>query len=380
MGGVMLAAAGSARRRALRAAAGVAIALLPLAAASEPTREEELAQVRRRAQALEAQVAELRRSREGLEGELVEAELSVELQRERAREAALALAAARAAEEEAAQGVRDLQAALGRAREELGARLTSLYRVGRQGFARLALAARDEEAFLRDFRLLRYLVRRDAGRVERYVALRGRLLDRQDELDLRRREARDWAQRESERLAEVRRLQERKAVLLAEVLRRERRVREEAADLERRQSRLAGFLAALAGERSLAGEPMQEYAGVLERPVVGSVIRGFGPRLDPRYGTRVPHNGQEYLTLARSPVQTVYPGTVLYAEPLEGYGLTVVVHHPGRVFSLYARLDETQVAAGDVLSLGSVLGSSSSRLYFEIRVENRPVDPEGWLR
>jgi septal ring factor EnvC (AmiA/AmiB activator) len=33
-----------------------------------------------------------------------------------------------------------------------------------------------------------------------------------------------------------------------------------------------------------------------------------------------------------------------------------------------------------VVSLSSVLGSSSGRLYFEIRVENKPVDPEAWLR
>jgi septal ring factor EnvC (AmiA/AmiB activator) len=382
MGGAMLAAAGGARRRALFALAGLwLVGLAPAApAAADPTREEELAEVRRRARRLEAQVAELGRSRAGLEGELIEVDLAVRLQEERAREAGLALEGARSAVEETAHRVRDLQRELGAAREDLGARLGSLYRIGRQGLVRLALAAEDEETFLRDFRLVRYLVRSDAARVDRYLDLRGRLLDRQDELEDRRREAGEWAEREVGRLAEVRRLRQRKAELLAEVLGRERRTRQEVADLERREARLAGFLAALAGERSLAGEPMQQYAGVLDRPVVGSVLRGFGPRLDPRYGTRVPHNGQEYLTLGRAEVRPVYPGTVLFAEPLEGYGLTVVVHHPGRVFSLYSGLEESRVDRGDVVSLSSVLGSSSGRLYFEIRVENKPVDPEAWLR
>lgn len=376
----MLAAACRGRRTAIRCLLGLGIALVPPAGGAVPSREQELAEVRARARALEARVAELRESRRGLERDLIEADLSVRLQEERAREATLALAGARDAVEAAVERVRDLQRQLAEAREELGTRLASLYRLGRQGLARLALAARDEEAFLRDFRLVRYLARRDASRVRRYLELRGRLLDRQEELERGRAEARAWAEREAGRLAEVRRLRRRKADLLAEVLRRERHADEEAAALALREERLAGFLAALAGETSLDGEPMERYEGVLDRPVVGSVIRGFGPRLDPRYGTRVPHNGQEYVTLPGASVRAVYPGTVLYARPLEGYGLTVVLHHPGRVFSLYAGLQESRVAPGDVLSLGSLLGSSSGRLYFEIRVENRPVDPEGWLR
>jgi septal ring factor EnvC (AmiA/AmiB activator) len=376
----MLAAQGGGRRRASVLLSGVAIALLSGAVGAELTREQELASVRERARVLEAQVAELQRSRQGLEGELIEADLAVRLQGERAHEAALSLAGARTSEDEAAGRVRDLQRALDEARDELGSRLVSLYRVGRQGLVRLALAARDEHAFLRDFRLVRYLVRRDARRVEDYLDLRGRLLDRQVELERRRHEARVWSEREAERLAELRRLQRRKAELLAQLLQQERRARDEAAELARREARLAAFLAALAGEASLDGEPMGRFAGVLEPPVVGAIIRAFGPRLDPRYRTRVPHNGQEYVTLERAAVTAVYPGTVLYAESLEGYGLTVVVHHPGRIFSLYSGLREAQVAPGDVLSLGSVLGSSSGRLYFEIRDENRPVDPESWLR
>lgn len=376
----MLAAARRGRGRALLTAIVAWSALAGALGGAEPTREEELAAVRERARTLEAQMDDLRAGRKGLERDLIEADLAVRLQEERAHEAGLSLDSAQAAVEEAAQGVRDLQQELGRARDELGARLGSLYRLGRQGLVRLALAARNEEAFLRDFRLVRYLARRDAARVSRYLELRGDLLAREEELERRRAEARLWAEREEARLAEVRELQRRKTVLLDELLAREKRVRAEAEELAERERRLSGFLAALAGESSLEGESMEGYAGVLERPVVGSVLQGFGPRLDPRYGTRVPHNGQEYVTVEGAPVHSIYPGTVLYAQELEGYGLTVVVHHPGRIFSLYAGLAGTEVAPGDVLSLGAFLGSSSGRLYFEIRVENRPVDPEGWLR
>jgi len=119
---------------------------------------------------------------------------------------------------------------------------------------------------------------------------------------------------------------------------------------------------------------------VLDWPIKARIERGFGPRLDPVYGTRVPHNGLDLATAPGAEVRAVFPGRVLFAAPFQGYGLTAVVHHPGRVFSLYAGLEELKVGAEDVLSLGQVIGIATDTLYFEIREENRPVDPAQWLR
>ena len=66
-----------------------------------------------------------------------------------------------------------------------------------------------------------------------------------------------------------------------------------AGDLERKVAQLAELLDLLYGRNPerLAGRPIQRFRGVLDWPVRGDVIAGFGPRLDPRYRTRVPHNG-----------------------------------------------------------------------------------------
>jgi septal ring factor EnvC (AmiA/AmiB activator) len=79
-------------------------------------------------------------------------------------------------------------------------------------------------------------------------------------------------------------------------------------------------------------------------------------------------------------VKAVYPGKVLFAADFQGYGPTAIVHHAGRVFTLYAGLSGLRVKRGDVLSLGAALGTASDRLYFEIRIENQPQDPLAWLR
>ena len=72
--------------------------------------------------------------------------------------------------------------------------------------------------------------------------------------------------------------------------------------------------------------------------------------------------------------------SVIFASPFQGYGLTVVVKHAGGVLTLYAGLESLQVARDDVVALGSVLGAAAADLYFELREQNRAVDPLEWLR
>ena len=79
-------------------------------------------------------------------------------------------------------------------------------------------------------------------------------------------------------------------------------------------------------------------------------------------------------------MRAVFPGRVVYAQALEGYGETVIVRHAGRVYTLYAGMGEISVAVDELLSLGQEVGSADGGLYFEIREENRPVDPSEWIR
>jgi septal ring factor EnvC (AmiA/AmiB activator) len=153
-------------------------------------------------------------------------------------------------------------------------------------------------------------------------------------------------------------------------------------ELAAREKKLAGMVDLLYGRNrtAVAGQPMQTFRGLLDWPARGRVSAGFGPLLDPRYRTRVPHNGVDLETLPGSAVRAVFPGKVLFAAPFEGYGTTVVLFHSGRVLTLYAGLSEARVRREDVVPLAQVVGLASDKLYFEIRVENRPEDPAVWLR
>ena len=155
-----------------------------------------------------------------------------------------------------------------------------------------------------------------------------------------------------------------------------------AEDLHQREERLGRLIGLLLeGEEALSGVAVQEFRGVLDWPTEGRIVEEFGLRQDPRYKTLVPYNGVGILPRhTPAEVRPVYRGKVLYAAPFQGFGLTVVVSHSGGILSLYAGLDDLRVGKGDVVSLRSLLGTTTARLYFEIRDGNRPVNPRGWLR
>jgi len=84
-------------------------------------------------------------------------------------------------------------------------------------------------------------------------------------------------------------------------------------------------------------------------------------------------------------VHAVHDGTVAFADTFTGYGRLVIVDHGNQTFTLYGNLGELQVVKGAHVSKGAVVGSvglsdgQAGVLYFELRVDGRPVDPLQWL-
>jgi murein DD-endopeptidase MepM/ murein hydrolase activator NlpD len=202
------------------------------------------------------------------------------------------------------------------------------------------------------------------------------------ELAAEREVARGWFARENDRREQLIALERRKSQMLAGTRLESEQIASAALELGERARKLTSLLDALYGrsDAGLAGLPIRDFRGLLDWPVAGRVTAEFGPRVDPRYGTRVPHNGLDLETVPGSEVRAVYPGKVLFAAPFEGLGQMVVVQHAGRVFTLYAGLSELRVRKEDVLGLHAIVGRVGSSLYFEIRVDKSPENPRAWLR
>lgn len=85
-----------------------------------------------------------------------------------------------------------------------------------------------------------------------------------------------------------------------------------------------------------------------------------------------------------TPVRTIYPGRVAFADEYADYGKTVIVDHGGGYYTVSGNLSSIDVRAGDDLAASARLGSvgDSGRgalVYFEIRKGTSLVDPAEWF-
>ncbi|GFM01112.1 peptidoglycan DD-metalloendopeptidase family protein [Neisseria gonorrhoeae] len=121
--------------------------------------------------------------------------------------------------------------------------------------------------------------------------------------------------------------------------------------------------------------------GRLKKPVDGVPTGLFGQN---RSGGDV-WKGVFYST-APATVESIAPGTVSYADELDGYGKVVVIDHGENYISIYAGLSEISVGKGYTVAAGSKIGTSGSLpdgeegLYLQIRYQGQVLNPSGWIR
>lgn len=132
----------------------------------------------------------------------------------------------------------------------------------------------------------------------------------------------------------------------------------------------------------VATRPALQVGG-LGWPLSGSLLAGYGGKL--------PDGGKSEGLLigapAGTPVKAVADGTVVFSDWMNGYGQILIIDHGNGYMSLYAHNEAllrdagTQVKRGDtVASVGSSGSSGATALYFELRRNGDPVNPDTWLR
>lgn len=278
----------------------------------------------------------------------------------------------------------------------VGSRLSSLYKMGRPGYWRLLLGVDDVREVGRAYRTVSAMAEIDRNRVEEHRrklealrASRARLQDRRATLKKLQSEA------SSARAALDRAIQTRNARV--DSIDRQRDLNAQlTGELQDAQRRLQASLASLAVGRpaEMVALPIEAFRGDLPWPVPGTISVGFGRERDPRYGTSIVRNGVEIAAAEGRSVGAVHEGTVAFAGAFAGYGNLVIVQHaaesPGEAgredFSLYGHLETLSVQKGDAVERQRLVGTvgrtpkGKAALYFELRIDGRPVDPLQWLK
>jgi murein DD-endopeptidase MepM/ murein hydrolase activator NlpD len=128
-------------------------------------------------------------------------------------------------------------------------------------------------------------------------------------------------------------------------------------------------------------------AGGTQRPLL--TWPAPGPLNSP-FGGRRHHPGIDIGGATGDPVVAAAAGTVVLAgmapAGFAGYGNVVMVDHGQGVATLYAHLSRVDVAMGQAVTQGQLLGAigatgeaTGPHLHFEVRDGGHPVDPVPWL-
>ena len=269
-------------------------------------------------------------------------------------------------------------------KDALARRMVALYKMGDLSYLRLLLSGELDPASLG---LLNYLVKRDARLIEEYQATSRALQGERQMLLERQLEADEVVRILDAKRSELESTRADQRRLIAELESRARGEQERLTDLEEKAARLNRLLSVLAGEGSAASGGIAQFRGALGWPVTGEVLERFGRQRSRKFETFTVNNGIRIAAAPGSEVRPVFGGTVIYSQWFKGYGNLIIVDHGDRIFTLYGNLRSsavergTKVAPQDRIGTVEVDGSGpGGALYFEVRVNNEPVDPMGWLR
>jgi septal ring factor EnvC (AmiA/AmiB activator) len=286
--------------------------------------------------------------------------------------------------------IAELEEQTAASRPIIEARMVELYKLGGAGYVRLLFGVSDLREVGRAYRMVAAVAAIDRRRADEHRQNLARLRAAYRSLETRRGEMAKLQQAAATARIAAERAANSRAQLVTEIDRRRELTAELAGELQSAQAKLQQTLAAMnSGTPRLSADgsalPIRPFRGDLDWPVAGRMLTPFGQR--GASVSRAPaQNGVQFAVEEGSSVRAVHDGTVAFVGPFTGYGNLVIVDHGAQTFSLYGQLGASQVDRGAKVERGHVVGAAGRILagipgmYFEMRVDGKPVDPLEWLK
>ena len=349
--------------------------------------EAELSAVRKEIQALQERIArETTRRDEGARAlRASEVEIAAETRK-------LAEVSANLRDQERAR--RDLKQESERAnrrlateKDALARQVRSSYMAGREELFKLLLSQESPAAL---GRMLVYFDYYNKARAARMTAVAGEL-EKLSELDAAsarvEAELKSLEDTQAHQVAALEKSRDERRALVAKLDEEIRDGTASVAKLRGEEQRLADLVKRLsevmAGFPVDTDEPFAKSKGKLAWPVQGRLAGDFG---QPRGAGPVKWNGVLLEAAAGTPVRAIHRGRVAFADWLQGLGLLVIVDHGGGYMSLYGHNEALLKESGDwvepgeaIAQVGDTGGQARPGLYFEIRLNGEPVNPNAWM-
>lgn len=246
------------------------------------------------------------------------------------------------------------------------------------------------QIMFKDLLYFRRIADSDLRLLEQIISAR-KELDRMERHLVQLKQHQEQAERGiSERISSKKVIVELRKQLLIEEKERKATLKKVLASLKSKAREMESVLRSLtAGIVNEEEMPKQWFAGLrppLPLPVDGQLIQGFGKKKLRGLQDLIFSKGLEFAAPVGSGVTVISTGIVRFIGELPGYGVTVMVEHGQRFFSLYGRLKGIEVSRGDTVMQGTQIGSTGEldfegrNFYFEIREKGEALDPKKFIK
>jgi murein DD-endopeptidase MepM/ murein hydrolase activator NlpD len=122
-------------------------------------------------------------------------------------------------------------------------------------------------------------------------------------------------------------------------------------------------------------------------PVKGNLTSHFGSRTDPFNGDATEmHLGVDIAALFGTQVHAPADGKIIYAQRKSAYGNLIIIDHGNGLTTRLGHLSRFNVKAGQKVRKNEIVGyvgtsgrSTAPHLHYEVRLNDRPVNPRNYL-
>lgn len=271
--------------------------------------------------------------------------------------------------------------------EAISKQITSSYRLGKQAYLKLLLNQKNPQKVARTLRYYDYYNQARLTQIQRWQKDLGALKNTRANISTKTQRLQLLkAERQSEK-KQLARLQIQRAQMLIAVNRKIRDNKQQLTELLKSERELADLVKVIVSQNpaeNVTQKPFMQLRGQLPWPIKGKISARFGSS---RNLGELKWQGVFISAASGQAVRAVSHGRVAYADWLRGFGLLVILDHGNGYMSLYGRNESIYKEAGSwveanevIATVGASGGQQQSGLYFEVRRNGKPVNPEKWFK
>ncbi len=275
-------------------------------------------------------------------------------------------------------------------RSELARQLRAAYATGREDYLKVILNQEDPHALARVMTYYQYFSQARARQITELQQQIRQLKETEATIGLEKAALAHLQSRKTLSRAEVETQRHQRHLILG---RMDVGIRDDRAQLKqllRNKKQLEQLLQELGRKLSDIPETPQtsqrfpEHRGKLPWPSRGRLIQRFGTL---SAGGNLSHQGVRIAAPYGAVVSSIFRGRVAFSDWLRGFGLLLIIDHGDGFMSLYGHNESLLKEAGDWVDQGETIanvgdsgGQAKSGLYFSIRRNGKPINPQKWCR